>query len=296
MDDTLLRAFLDLAKSQNFSLSARNLGASQSSLSKKIRRLEDLIGAPLFVRNTHGVMLSSLGLCILEDVQKLVHEQSRILEYSRRLASGKKGHLRIGLTFSAIPLISALLPAFQQRYEGCSIKFEDMSSSDQENALLSHNLDIGFMRTSSQPGLAFTHMAYDELVFLTPKAIKTYQQGNILQTQGLPLIRFKRNFSANIYDRTDSILSAFDLKDIEIQWFNEAISALQMVMGGLACAIIHRSCLNGLSLSADAVTLHHIHHPASRWSVAIAVATKVQNPMTTHFVKFFQDHHDLYKA
>lgn len=296
MDDTLLRAFLNLAKSQNFSLSARNLGISQSSLSKKIRRLEDLVGAPLFIRNTHGVMLSSLGHCILEDVQKLVYEQSRILEYSRRLASGKKGYLRVGLTFSAIPLISALLPAFQQRYEGCSLKFEDMSSSDQEKALLSHNLDIGFMRTSSHPGLAFTHMTYDELVFLTPKAIKTYHQGSILQTQGLPLIRFKRNFSASIYDRTDSILSAFDLKNIEIQWFNEAISALQMVMGGLACAVIHRSCLNGLSLPADAVTLHPIHHPASRWSVAIAVATIVQNPMTMHFVKFFQDHHDLYKA
>ncbi|KXV05505.1 hypothetical protein [Acetobacter malorum] len=65
---------------------------------------------------------------------------------------------------------------------------------------------------------------------------------------------------------------------------------------GLACAIIHRSCLNGFSLPADTVTLHPIHHPASRWSVAMTTATTMQNPMTAHFVKFFQDHHDLYKA
>lgn len=293
MDSTLLRAFLNLAESQNFSLSARNLGLSQSSLSKKIRRLEDLVGAPLFIRNTHGVVLSSLGHHILEDVQKLVFEQSRILEYSRRLATGKKGHLRIGLTFSAIPLISAILPAFQQMHDKCSITFEDMSSSDQEEALLSHNLDIGFMRASSHPGLILTHITYDDLVFITPKGIKNYHSNNVIETNGLPIIRFKRNFSVNIYERTNDILSTFDLKNVEIQWFNESISAIQMVMRGLSCAIIHRSCLHGFPMLENVVKLHPIYHKASRWSVAIAIATNTQNPMAKHFVEFCQSHQDL---
>jgi len=240
-------------------------------------------------------MLSPLGHHIFPDVQKLVSEQSRLLEDVRRLAKGKKGHLRIGLTFSAIPILSTILPVFQKIHNNCSITFEDMSSSAQEEALLSHHLDVGFMRASSHPGLFFRHMTYDELVFLTPQTIETYHQDGVLQTHGLPIIRFKRSFSSNIYDRTDNILSEFETNGIETQWFNETISALQMVIRGLACTIIHRSCLNGLSLPSNAVTLHPIHHPAARWSVSMAIATTMQNPMTAHFVKFLQDHQGLCK-
>lgn len=48
-----LRAFLCLAERGNFSDAARDMGMSQPSLSKKIRRLEDVLGADLFMRTTH---------------------------------------------------------------------------------------------------------------------------------------------------------------------------------------------------------------------------------------------------
>lgn len=286
MDIGLLRAFLSLGETRSFSVSARQMGLSQSSLSKKIRRLEDVIGGSLFTRNTHTTSLTPLGSHMLDDARDLVEQSARVLERGRGLARGKVGRLRIGFTFSAIPLVSKILPGFEEEEAGCGITLEDMSSSEQETALLARHIDIGFMREPWRPGLSFTHLTVDELVFVAPIGKMGRRTNAELDTGGLPLIRFKQSFSHGVHDRTETILSAFGLEGAETQWFNEAISALQIVSAGLACAIVHRSCLDGLPRLDDLVTVQTIPHPAARWNVGIAIATGTTDPARERFVAF----------
>ena len=65
MDLVLLNYFSVLAKCRNFSVAADEVFLSQSSISKRIKGLEDQLGTELFVRNPRSVELTEVGRALL---------------------------------------------------------------------------------------------------------------------------------------------------------------------------------------------------------------------------------------
>ena len=57
----LLRSFVMVAQTASFTAASEHLCLSQSTVSQHIRRLEDLVGVPLFERDTRNVRLSQQG-------------------------------------------------------------------------------------------------------------------------------------------------------------------------------------------------------------------------------------------
>ena len=56
-----IRTFLEIAENGNFNRTAENLNVTQSTVSARIRTLEDLLGRTLFVRSHSGAQLTSAG-------------------------------------------------------------------------------------------------------------------------------------------------------------------------------------------------------------------------------------------
>lgn len=56
-----LRAFLEVAGTGNFNRAAERLHVTQSTISARIKALEDQLGQPLFVRNRSGAQLTAAG-------------------------------------------------------------------------------------------------------------------------------------------------------------------------------------------------------------------------------------------
>ncbi|MEU1480953.1 LysR family transcriptional regulator [Streptomyces sp. NPDC005760] len=66
-----LRYFLTVVRAGTVSGAAQELRISQPSLSQQIKRLEHRIGAPLFIRSSRGVELTTGGRAFLREIQSI---------------------------------------------------------------------------------------------------------------------------------------------------------------------------------------------------------------------------------
>lgn len=91
----LLRSFLAIADEGNFLAAAHRVGKSPSAITVQIKRLEDIIGTPLFLRDARATRLTRAG-------EKLMPYARRMLSMETELASAFrmdeiKGAVRLGV-------------------------------------------------------------------------------------------------------------------------------------------------------------------------------------------------------
>lgn len=72
IDLALLKSFLAVAKSKSFLLGAESVGRSPSALSMQIKRLEEVIGHDLFVRNARETRLTKEGERLVDPAKNLL--------------------------------------------------------------------------------------------------------------------------------------------------------------------------------------------------------------------------------
>jgi len=72
LDTSLLRTFVVLAETKSFTKTAERIGRTQSATSMQVRKLEDLLGAPLFRRDNRNVELTPAGERLLGSARHIV--------------------------------------------------------------------------------------------------------------------------------------------------------------------------------------------------------------------------------
>ena len=80
MDTNWLEDFLALAELKNFSRAADVRNVTQPAFSRRVRALEDWIGAPLFVRGAQGAILTPAGINFrsrADDMIRSLHQARR---------------------------------------------------------------------------------------------------------------------------------------------------------------------------------------------------------------------------
>ncbi|KAA2314969.1 LysR family transcriptional regulator [Pseudooceanicola sediminis] len=90
-----MRTFLAVAKAGSFSAAARDLNTVPSVVSKKINRLEDQIGAALFLRSTRKLTLTETGDRFYPRFLSIVHDVAETFADIRQTKSDLDGTLRI---------------------------------------------------------------------------------------------------------------------------------------------------------------------------------------------------------
>jgi DNA-binding transcriptional LysR family regulator len=94
LDTALLRTFLTLADTLSFSRTAERVGRSQPAVSGQIRKLEELLGAPLFLRDTRTVRLTPEGERLRGEARALVDAAQALI--ARFQAPEVEGEVRFG--------------------------------------------------------------------------------------------------------------------------------------------------------------------------------------------------------
>jgi LysR family transcriptional activator of glutamate synthase operon len=171
METEYLNNFAVLAKTGSFSEAANALFISQSTLSKRIFKLESILGVTLFNRTTKHVELNEFGKVYLKYAkQMLMLEEECLNEIKNMLPRGKKT-LKIG----SIPSMSnygitELISEFMQT-RNISVHVITGQSSKLEKLLQQNQCDFAFIRQVHDPGSQFIKKKYmsDTLVAVFPK-------------------------------------------------------------------------------------------------------------------------------
>lgn len=161
-----VRYIMAAAESGSFRRAAQDLGVEQSAISRRIRDVEDEIGAKLFRRHSAGVDLTEIGKQFLHQASPGAHQIGSALARARTGAA-KGRYLTVGvfgpLTMGFLP---ELFGAFRCDRPGTRLRFSEASTPDLIAAVRRGQLDIGVVAGASPgQGYAITHL-WEEPVYL----------------------------------------------------------------------------------------------------------------------------------
>lgn len=112
-----LRIFAEVARAKSFNQAAERLALSQPTVGRKVRRLQDVIGAQLFIATKHGVRLTERGEELAAAVFRLDQSLFAIANDLRARANDAEGSVSVSLTdglaaFFAAPALKEFSAAY----------------------------------------------------------------------------------------------------------------------------------------------------------------------------------------
>ena len=146
-----LRHFVTVAEELHFGRAAARLHMTQPPLSQSIAGLEELLGAPLFLRNRRQVTLTPAGSAMLPEARRILEEAGALPELVRRIASGEAG--RLGLSFvttAGLSVLPAILRRYSAAYPAVRMVLQEATSDVQFGDLLQGR--IGNFINAELPG------------------------------------------------------------------------------------------------------------------------------------------------
>lgn len=168
MDTELARTFLAVVATGSFVDAAQRLYVTQSTVSSRIQRLEEELGAELFVRNKAGTTLTAAG----RQFQRFASILTRTVEQARHeigVVSGFRATLTVGCRIGLWEdLLLRWLPLFAKLAPDIAVRAIVGLEEDLMPALIEGRADIGVMYTpQARPGLTVQPLLDEQLVMVS---------------------------------------------------------------------------------------------------------------------------------
>jgi DNA-binding transcriptional LysR family regulator len=168
MDTEWARTFLTVVTTGSFVGAAERLHLTQSTVSARIRALEDHLACQLFVRNKAGARLTPAG----RQFQKHAVTLIRTIEQAQQdagIAHGYRAVLTVGARFALwVELLLKWLPQMRELTPDVSLRAEIDAEEGLMNRLVERSMDIGVMYTpESRPGLTVEFLLEEQLVLVS---------------------------------------------------------------------------------------------------------------------------------
>lgn len=122
---------LAVAEYLNFRHAANALGVAQSSVSARVKALEEDLGILLFERHARGVRLTEAGRHFIEHVALGVYQLDHAVKIAGMTASGECGRLRIGI-HALIPrsFLAELIAKYRENHPGIEVEITEGTARD----------------------------------------------------------------------------------------------------------------------------------------------------------------------
>lgn len=169
MDLALIKSFVEVSETGSFAAASERLFVTQSAVSLRIQRLEELLGQSLFIRSNAGAELTASG----REFDSYARSLLRTWEQARQriaMPHGYKRSLTLGAQVSLWPRLGfPLLDRLRAEMPDLAIRAEVGMPDDMTRAMTDGVMQISLTyRPTFRPGLSIETLMSDKLVLVAP--------------------------------------------------------------------------------------------------------------------------------
>jgi DNA-binding transcriptional LysR family regulator len=252
-----LRYFVAVAEELHFGRAAERLHLAQPPLSQQIRKLEELLGYPLFIRTSRSVKLTEAGEAFLQRARRTLRNVQRDLEETRSIGRGDVGSLHIGFIGSAVLFtLPSIFRSYRQAYPSVRLHLHESFTSMVMEGLENGSLDAGILRDSDPAqGIHVTAIFSEQFVAVLPAGHPCAKQKSIspASLRGDPFIYYPRSAGARAYEKPLTLCEEHGFRPQVVQEASNWLTILRLIGAGLGVTIAP-ACVHRIA-SAEVVCL-----------------------------------------
>ncbi|HEY9278823.1 MAG TPA: LysR substrate-binding domain-containing protein [Eoetvoesiella sp.] len=241
-----LHAFIAVGEELHFGRAAERLHVTQPPLSQQIRRLEDKVGAHLFVRTTRAVRLTPAGVVLLKKAQQMAADAESAMLATRRIAAGEAGNLAIGFTSTAAyQLLPKVLAGYRLWYPDVSLSLKEDVSTNLVEMLLTEKIDLAFLRrsaTAAHNSMLFQRVSQENMCVAMPNTHRfaAQREVSVQELHDIPFVGFSPQATPYFRERLQRLFLHFQ---IQPRIMHESVmpTLLALVEAGVGVALVPES-------------------------------------------------------
>ena len=200
MDLRRLRFFVEVVRQGGFSQAAKVVSATQPTVSKAVKQLEDELGVPLLDRVGHRSELTAAGNIVYRRAVNLLTAGDDLIAELDELRGLKRGTLHLGCPrVGSSALFAPMFASFRRRYPGVDVNLAVHDSKRVEEMLRAGEFDLAALVHPIPQDFDWQDVRTDPLVVLLPRghAFAGRKAVKLASLAGLPFILFEEGFALN---------------------------------------------------------------------------------------------------
>ena len=291
MEIKFIRYFLAVAEELHFSKAAKKLNMSQPPLSQQIMKLEQDLGAQLFIRDKRNVRLTEAGKRLVSHGRKILSliefAEQDVLETSQ----GKSGTVSIGYVGPAMDsFLPGILRDFHQRYPDVKVMMTQLSSNQQLEQIRNQKLHIGFLRlfahNTSELKVDPVHRETYMLAVPANHAFAKKRKVLTHEISSAPLVFFPRHIQPSLYDAWLNIFEKGGRVPHITQEAESYQTIMALVSSGFGVGIVPQSTA---TIKRDGVVIVPIQGEKPELVISSCHLATCSNPVLNNFVNLIKE-------
>lgn len=235
LEPDLLATFLAVLEAGRISAAARTLHLSQPAVTAQVRRLEETLGAPLFVRSVHGVSPTDAGLRLAGYARSV----RRLLEEAIAAVAGAQeegGALVLGAsTTIAAHVLPELLAKFRALHRGVTMRVDVGNSEHVVNEVRAGRLPFGLVEGYPRaPAIRLEPFLEDEIVPVVGRDAP-FRLRNLKDLETVPLLW--REAGSGTRAVVERALKRAGVRRRSISALDVELGSTEAIVGGAAAGL-----------------------------------------------------------
>ena len=244
-----LKYFVKSAEYLNFSVAAKHLYITQSTLSQQIKQLEFELGFELFLRNSRHISLTEAGEEFLPFARKTIDDAEDAVQRLHDLQHVKVGTLRVGVTYSLSTVLTEGVISFMKVFPGIKLEIYYKTVDELLTLLRDRKLDfiLSYKPLCDAPDINSMPLFENSLAVVVCKEHPLANKKNIQlqELEGRQLILPAKGLQARMM--LDKLMEQKNIMLASKLELNETNILLQLVSTGNFATILSTSAVFGKS-------------------------------------------------